>query len=67
MPYRTAWAPAQIFLEVGDNVDILLIILSLATMHMDVHKTLCPLYNIKYALTVEKLRFVGSNASFHTV
>jgi len=60
------------FSRVG-KVDILVVYFRLLTIQMeiDVHITLYPSYTTKkmthVTATVPKMRFVGSNVSFHTV
>jgi len=56
-----------------DKVDILVVHFRLLTIEMqiDVHITLYPCYTTKemthVTATVPKMRFLGSNVSFHTV
>jgi len=60
------------FPRVG-KVNILVVHFRLLTIQMqiDVHITLCPFYTTKemthVTAAVPKMRFVGSNVSFHTV
>jgi len=60
------------FSRVG-KVDILVVHFRLLTiqMQLDVHIMLCPCYTTKKmtydTATVTKMRFLGSNVSFHTV